>query len=464
MKNTFLLTILRSLDKNELKRLEKFVQSPYHNPQQGVLRLFQYLAPRLHNDDALEEGIVYRAVFPKTAAPVPRRLHVYASLLKSVVEDFWCFEALKSDPAQYTLYNAEACRQRRLDEFALRALRQEAAARAAQPRRDRAYLEAEYKTQVALLHASERRGRAQSLPLQALSTAQDMAYVAEKLQNGCMLLSHQTMASAPYDMGLLEPVLQFLDGHPWLEVPAVGVYYHGYFALLDRDGDRHFQALQTILAEKGAWFGPEELRNIYLMAINFCIRRQNRSQSHYRRPLFELYRTGLRDGAFLENGQLSRFTYKNIATTGLLLQEYDWVEQFLEDYRPLLSATHREAAYHFNRALFCYETGRLPEARTQLLLADTDDPLHNLNARVLLAKIYFETGAYNALDSLLDAIAMLIRRNKAPGYHRAYYLNFVRVLRRLLALPPGDKAARAALQAYIEASQVAEQAWLLRRV
>lgn len=464
MKDNFLLSILRALDKSELKRLEKFVQSPYHNPQRGVLRLFQFIAPRLADNTPLDEVDLFKAVFPEASQPVPRRLHVYLSLLKNVVEDFFVFEAVQSDPSQYALYCTAAYRKRRLDDFANRALQQAMVKREAQPRRDRAFLEAAYKERVALLYRFGQQERAKSLNLQDLSTAQDLAYIAEKLQNGCMLLSHQTVAHSSYDTGLLEPVLQFLENHPWLDTPAIAVYYHGYFALLDRDGDRHFQALKTILAQQGELFGREELRNIYLMAVNFCIRRQNQSKLPYRRELFDLYQTGLRDGAFFENGQLSRFTYKNMAVTGLLLQEYEWVNHFLETYQPFLPQAHRAASYHFNRALYCYETGDLPAAMSSLLQADSDDALHNLNARVLLAKIYYETAAFNALDSLLDAMAMFIRRNKVPSYHKAFYLNFVRMLRHLLALPPNDKMGRADLCRQIgELKAVAEQVWLLKR-
>ncbi len=39
---------------------------------------------------------------------------------------------------------------------------------------------------------------------------------------------------------------------------------------------------------------------------------------------------------------LSRYTYLNAASNGMALQELDWTERFIHEYRDLLPEAHRE--------------------------------------------------------------------------------------------------------------------------
>lgn len=80
----------------------------------------------------------------------------------------------------------------------------------------------------------------------------------------------------------------------------------------------------------------------------------------------------------------------------------------------------------------------------------------------MLLRMYFETGEVDALESLLDSFETFIRRQKDIGYHGANYLNLIRFVRRLLAIPTTDRAARAALAIEVKNnSKLAEKAWLI---
>lgn len=175
------------------------------------------------------------------------------------------------------------------------------------------FLQAEYRLHWEAYHLSLQQGRAKTSNAQALSDAQDVAFICDKLRTGCLLLSHQLVTRQTYNKGLLDSVLAFLEGHRYLDIPAVAAYYHGYFAQLGGEGsDAPFLPLKILAA--GTRFPVFAVRNprSFLMAINFCIRRINQQEDRYSREIFDLYQSGLRHGALLENGVLSRFTYNNI--------------------------------------------------------------------------------------------------------------------------------------------------------
>jgi hypothetical protein len=177
-----------------------------------------------------------------------------------------------------------------------------------------------------------------------------------------------------------------------------------------------------------------------------------------------LYKNGLDSSVFLENGQISRFTYTNIALAALRLREFEWAYRFLQDYRERLPESQRQGAFAFNLARYHCERGDYTQAMPLLLEMDFDDVLHNLTAKAMLAKMYWETGAHEALGSLLASLAAYLRRKRQVSeQQRAAYQNFVRFVRRLQATPLRDKSARAALRADIgDTALVAEKEWLLR--
>ncbi len=83
----------------------------------------------------------------------------------------------------------------------------------------------------------------------------------------------------------------------------------------------------------------------------------------------------------------------------------------------------------------------------------------------MLLQIYYETGADNALFSLLDSFQRYLNRQKNLGYHRELYANLIQFTRRLLQLTKRDKIGQQHLSADItNANAVAERAWLLAQL
>ena len=101
-----------------------------------------------------------------------------------------------------------------------------------------------------------------------------------------------------------------------------------------------------------------------------------------------------------------------------------------------------------------------------LLQVELKDVLHNLDARRMLLRGYFELEEYDALDSLLDSFSRYIHRQKEiGGYHRINYLNLIHFVKRLIKLKDTNQASLNNLRHEIEgAKNVAEQEWLLTKV
>ncbi|MEM1218185.1 MAG: hypothetical protein AAGH79_04710, partial [Bacteroidota bacterium] len=191
----------------------------------------------------------------------------------------------------------------------------------------------------------------------------------------------------------------------------------------------------------------------------------NLGRKRYMQDLFELYQNGLQAQVFVENGQLSRFTYNNIIIAGLKRKAFDWVYQFIYDYKDQLEEKHRESSFRYNLAKYYFDKGDYQGAMPLLLQWEYNDVLQNLNAKIMLAKMYYETEERESLEHALNSFQTYIYRKKILGYHRDIYLNFAQFLRKVLMVNPYDKNSIGTLRTAIqEQKALTEREWLVQQL
>ncbi|TAK44566.1 MAG: hypothetical protein EPO28_04690 [Saprospiraceae bacterium] len=467
MEKTYLVSVLRTLDKKEVKELRKWLASPAHNVRQDVRDLFEYLAAgnRLFSERFLEKRKVHAAVYPGrtfTDAEVRQVIH----FLFKGVESFLLYNELQKDEVRSQAALARAYRQRQLPKLFQTAMDTARKMQEQQPYRNDQYFENEYILQHEQYNYLSGLGRSVPLNLQEVSRSNDITYLINKLQVSCIMLSHQKVFKTDYKMFLLDDVLARLEADPGLlENPAIAINYYSYKALSDSENEVHFQKLKEHINRYGDLFPPHEFRNTYLLAINYCIGRLNTGALAYVREAFDLYRQGLAKHIFLENGTLSRFTFRNIVATGLQLGEYDWVENFIHEYSQFLDEKHRNSFVQFNLGHLFFEKKDYEKSMRLIASLDHDDILILLNAKTMLLKMYYELDEFNALDSLLGSMNTYLQRKKVMGYHKANYKNIIRYTKKMLRVAPFSKEQKEKLKADIaNANPLTERKWLLEQV
>ncbi len=467
MRNNRLITVLKTFSKAEIRLLDKFVRSPIYNRHQDVIRLFEYIRKVLEGKKkSLEKEMVFDYLFPNEHFDM-QRVHYVSSYLLRVVEEFLAWQEWNKDSTEKNLYRLKGYRQHNLDRLLVKDIEQGLQQQQKQPLRNARYHEQQYELQYAKYNFTRTLGRTRQFNLQELANSLEIAFISKKLKNACILLSHQAVTKHQYDNGLLEEVLAFVERGNLLQIPAIALHYYAYKALVNVEEENYFMQLKSLLQEHDHCFTTAELRDFYIVAINYCIRSINTAQRqlHYMNELFQLYRSGLEVGVFFENGQLSHWTFRNMVTAGLNLFEYDWVFNFINEYKETLAEQHQEGSFCFNLARYYFEKGNYHQAMPLLLQMEYSDLLINLAAKTLLAKMYFLQGETDALDNLLTSFKAYIKRKKVLGYHRENYLNIIGFFQRLMNLGTYDEVKRAALREDIQNTKVVpEKEWLLEQL
>lgn len=457
MTNTLLFTALSALTSTERREFHLFVQSPFFNKNENITALCAHLNECLEKNQLPEAEPAYRSLFPARRYDDVKLRQANSALL-ALLRQYLIYREKISDADDDAIHLAAAFRKRGLVKHFNTALRDARQQLEGQPWRHAGFFAKTYDIEWEYYQLASSDQRMASLNLQETSDSMDTAFAIRKLCLGCLALSHQAIYKTEYRFDLLDSALDFADRHP--EIPSLALYAHCYRFLVNLpEAEQHFQHFRNLLRDHSTILPPDELRTLYLLAINYGIKKVNTVGGDWLPATLELYRGALTRSLLLENGFLSRFAFNNITAIALRIGETDWAEQFVLEYKPLLERQYREAIASLNLARVAYQRRDYAAALPHLQRADYKDLMNNLTAKTLQLKIYYETLEWDALDSHLTSMKIFIRRHTAIGYHRTNYSRIVHYTRRLMTVRNNEAQA---LRSAIEAEPVlTEKEWLL---
>lgn len=462
MQQPALFNLVLSFEKSELLRFGKFVNSPFFTHRTDVALLFAVLARYCYQKKPFpQKAILFKACFPEKEYN-DLMLRGTMSDLGELMKEFLIWQHLRGDKLRSEMALMDQFGARNLSKFYEKQAQktQKQLAEASIQNADFHQHSLEY-----LLKTGQymtRTTRAGELPLQAISDSLDALYLAQKLRHACSLLSHQAVYRSHYDHGLLPFVLEQVEQGDFLKTPAIALYYYCYRFLTDEYSLTYFQQFRAALLANESLFPANELKNLYLLATNFCIRKLNEGNTPFIKEGWDLYQEGLSRGFLIEHGRISAFTFNNIVAFGIRSSAFDAVEKFIHQYRSFLDTTQEQSFVDFNLARLEYNRNNLSKALSLLQTADFKDLVNNLIAKTLLLKIYYQLREFDILTSHLDSFRIFISRRELSDYHRKNYSNIIGIVKKMMALKPNDPKASAVLQAKIRATEIlTEREWLL---
>ncbi len=457
--------LLGKLEKGEIRQLRKWLTSPFVTRRTDVGLLFELLMECQKKGKPFpNKPEIHQQLFPDKPF---RALRVRATMsdLQEMIEAFLLLSFVGNNPVQAKLTLSQIYRKRALPKHFLHTSKEARQVLSEQPHRNANYYQKLLDYESEMLQFQSANRRTGELNLQDISNHIDILFLIQKLRHCCTLLTHEQVYKTTYDQGLLQSVLEEIEKKGYLDIPAVAIYYYCYRFLTEQYKLIHFQRFREILAGFAHQFTEQEVRELYLLAINFCIRKLNEGEEAYGHEGLMLYRQGLQESFLLENGHLSRFTFNNIVGSSLRLREFDWAAQFIIDYQDKLEIDHRTSTVNFNLARLDYARGHYRNAMILLSTTEFKDMINNLIAKTILLKIYYELQEYDLLESHLDNFQSYIRRHQTSDFHQTNYQNIIRLVRKLLALKPGDKEGKTALRQMVEETDIlSERLWLLEQL
>ena len=293
----------------------------------------------------------------------------------------------------------------------------------------------------------------------------DCFYIIHKLQLHCHLLSYQETRSLT-GVSLFQPFMDILVESTYLEIPAVAIYYQMVLCLSEKENETHYQKLKTILEKHHTFFSIAELQNIYLLSQNYCVFQINLGKVRFYDELFNIYKILLEKEIIFTNGELHPQNYKNIITVGLTVENFEWVENFIQVHTQRLPKKNQDNDLNYNLAKVYFHTGQHEKVIDQLREVEYKTLNYALEGKLMLLKTYYELKEYRALESLMDSFRIYLHRNRVISRDvKQQYLNVLRFVKKLAYAAPYDTKNLEKIKKQIHnCKALADKKWILEKL
>ncbi|MCI5054551.1 MAG: hypothetical protein MRY83_00445 [Flavobacteriales bacterium] len=421
---------IENISKIKQNRFEKFIKSPYFNNNHRIELLFKLIIKERLDDQELHDRIYPEYPFKR------QRLYDLHSELNSLFQKFLAIENMDEEKKWdmeilHGLNNSNMEKQFRLKFKTI------------SKRTERTSLKNEMfyfnRFQLAELNdefitRAEKKSSDQSL--QEKADYLDIHYLIVKQKTICEMLNRQRIIQSNFELRALDEVQSIIENDKdyYFQFPPVHFYF--YLIKLYQTGSfKVYEKLVGLLAEYFDFFKLSEIKEFYEYIQNHCIRQINKGEQAYLHHLYALFQERLDNKLFDKLGNITEWTYKTAITVGLRLQKYDWVFELINNLKQLLSDDIRDNAYNYNLANMYFEMNEFRRALRILNTVEFTDDFYNLDARVLILKIYFENEEQEPLSAHIQAFKAFLRRNRTLSDHqKLIYSNLLKYTLKLIRL------------------------------
>lgn len=427
MYDTKLISLISTLNVERRRKLRKWIKSNFVNKNDDIIKFFEYIDSRKSlSPRSITKDKAHDFVYPQTQYNDLRIRHLLW-MTTEIVEDFVAYSNIHQQPILYKQLLAQNYIEHEYYKLAEQIIEENIADLEHAKQRNVSYHLQHFQAQALYFRLKSRNDRSSAFNLQKVMDQLAIFSIIESLKYACISQSIQKISANMLNNHLLDATFKLLENPFFLNNTAVRIYYNTYKVLTNEDEDA-YKELIIDLKESSNSFSLQDVRELYLSAINFCIKKSNQNIAEYTLQAFDLYIYAIQHKYLMEHNEISRFSFTNVVTLGLKLKELDRTEKFILQFSKSIHIEYRKMTVGFNMAKVQYAKGDLQKALKHLLTNEFNDILWNLNAKYLILKILFELNDMKMFAIHLKAFKMFVQRKANIGYHRDYFVNVGKAL------------------------------------
>ncbi len=468
MENSKLYSLLTSLDKYEQNSCRKYIVSPYFNKNENLVILFDSLVDHINAArlKPLEKERLWSKLNPSEDYN-DVRFRKYCSDLLKLVEGFLAQQVYENDPLKKATFLIEAVGKRKISKLVNSTLGTARRISEKSDSRSAGFYFHQYQIEKNYYDLLEfEANRFVKSNIEETAKYLDQFFIAEKLRMYCAVLNQKSLISQEYQLLFIEDILAHLKDKNLDDIPPIAVYYQVVLTTIDSENIKHYFKLKSLLKEHGLKFPKQEALQLYYSAINYCIRRINKSDQKFLEESFQLYNELIENEIIFINDELSPWDFKNIIVLALRLGKYQWTERFILNYNHKLPESSRENAVTYNLAQLYFYQKQYDKVIEQLQNVEYEDVSYNLNSKSMLIATYYEMDEIEPLYSLFESFRAYLNRHKdISNERRKLYSNLIRITKKLTKLSPGDSKSLEKIKTEMtQTKNIASANWLREKI
>ncbi len=423
MKGKKLIQLLQSLREEEFKRLQSFIQSPFHNSNKRLLKVYRLL--KLHFPDfqskQLEEKRLFSQLFPGDQFDDYKLRRLFSQFTKLVEQYLTHLELEEQDFIASKLYVKALSRRDTYPQFVkeIKGLKESLISQAF--RDEENYFECIQLDYLYFNHPLTEKYTLKDDSLDRMYQELDFFYVLAKykygigLKNRDRILRKKSATSLP-------PLLVEAAGQATITDHPLLSLYQLVWALFESPNDSSFYDLKKAFFPEIAALRRDDQRNIFLSGLNYTNRQINKGVHPFYQESLEWYKLGLKHDLIIENGNMTGVAFNNICLLGCIVQDFDWTRQFIEHYQIYLDPSIKEDAMTANMGVLYFHQGDFKNT-ISTLYNHSFSKVYQLRTRLIIARAAFEQlllkqDVYDFLISQIEAFEKFIARDRLYATQR----------------------------------------------
>ncbi len=396
-----LIEFISHFSANELKKFDRFIESPYFNTDKSLIKLYKLLKKHAIGSDELSHELrfrIYGKLFPNdhisaNQLSVKQKgvLDAIMGKLTALVKKFFTIEILEENKIYYNILLCDKLAKKRHFRSLERLLKKEQKQLENNTQEGIDFHFYAYQLEMARLNLLYQQGmiiKEDNLP--ELVHSFDLHYLIQKLDFQLTALSLAGVSDKKkYDFKVFEAARPLLALEQYAAHPLVQVYTAAIQMMQTRE-QSSYDSLLDLLNEFEAQIPRNNLADFYKIATTFCARRIREGKPEYHRHTFDLYKIMekkdlLREGDFIPISKL-----KNIISISCHVGEFEWASEVLEMCKPFIRKPVRESVYQFNLGAIAFYRKNYRQAVSYFIRVDKVDPNYDINCRMQILKSYYE--------------------------------------------------------------------------
>ncbi len=439
--------LLLELDKNEVKDFKRYLlqRSSDQKLSVRILAYYHKYAPITEKRAAtftFEKA--YEKLIGKKIEPRGRKVFLNAlSDLYLDLKQFLLYTALKEDSFEKDCLLLRIFQERKQEKEALRLIdsrlkhiKTKEPSNIWQGYQKMRFLHAAY------FNNYEKEAKKSSQILEDTMLALDEFYTVSKLLLACEMENRSKVLPVDYQIPFLKNIVTELA--PKTEKGQILItVYRLCLSMISQDNKENAKLIFELLKSASDKISKEDQLIVYTFINNFMVQELKKGQQSYRKDLFELYKTGIKNEIYIYQGILDSVVFANTINLASYFQAFDWARTFIRAYSPYLLPESREDSVHLSLANIAFAEKDYTLTLTQLSKVQFKDVFYALRSKSLILRSYYELKEDPQL--ILDyckAFSSFTRDeqffSKASLKNYLTLIKYVRIFLRVKGRPPKD--------------------------
>jgi hypothetical protein len=479
MINSSFIIMLNKFSPKEIREFSDFLASPFFNKNKNLAKFYNYIKKFYpdFNNKKLEKKYIYRKLFSKRKYNDGFMRTIIFNMGK-LAEDYLAYVNFSRNTDNGNINLLNELNNRKLDKLFLKCYKETESKINKSNLRSKDYFHKKYLAgELMHLYYNWRRYKLKDFKdyeadlVTGKIKNSTLSYMLAVLKDYRVLLWKMESEKIDVNTDFLDILLDFIgnDIEQYDEAPAVELYY--YMILLMKEKKiNYFYILKDMLLNHAGRYSHDERYSLHNQLQDFAVKQIFAGNKSMVTERFMLYKAALSQGLYKGSDDIyfDDILFGIIAFQSAAINEFEWTENFIENYKHLLAPDNYNVVVNSSLAKLYITKGEYSKALDYLNeIKNVKHIQYKTPVKDLMLMVFYELSmfsqAYYQLDSYRHFIVKY--KNSFPKQRAERIINFTKFYTRLLKIKENfnQQNLEALINDLNNTTNILNRNWLLQK-